>query len=194
MGTVTSPPLGSPESQVLELAARRLWWLRLLTGIAWIVASLAILQFDRASVTTVSLIIGCMFVFSGVQQLVAAAVADSLRWLWFTFGVLFIAAGVLCFFNPEATFVGFADMLGFLLVLVGVWWIVEALIARDVNPLWWLGFASGVLMIFAAFWTSGQFFFDKAYTLLVVAGIWALLHGITDILGAFQTRSSLPAR
>ena len=128
---------------------------------------------------------------TGVDPLVKlamAAVAQSWRWLGITFGVLFIAAGVLCFINPEATFAGFADMLGFLLVLVGVWWTVEALAAREGNPLWWLGFSSGILMILAAFWTSGQFFLHKAYTLLVIAGIWALLHGITDIVRAFQMR------
>src|SRR3954454_4456598 len=172
MSTVAAPARGSSETQVLALEPRRWWWLWLVAGIVWIFASLVILQFDRASITTVGVIVGCMFVLSGMQQIATAAVADSLRWLWLTFGFLFIAAGVLCFINPEATFAGFADMLGFLLALVGVWWTVEALVARGTNPLWWLGFTSGVLMILAAFWTSGQFFFDKAYTLLVIAGIW----------------------
>ena len=44
-------------------------------------------------------------------------------------------------------------------------------------------------MIILAFWTSGQFFIEKAYTLLVFAGIWALMHGITDIFKAFAVRS-----
>ena len=47
-----------------------------------------------------------------------------------------------------------------------------------------------MLMVVLAFWTSGQFFFDKAYTLLVFAGIWALMHGITDIVGAFRIRNA----
>jgi len=44
-------------------------------------------------------------------------------------------------------------------------------------------------MIMLAFWTSGQFFFQKAYTLLVFAGIWALMKGVTDIFRAFAIRS-----
>jgi uncharacterized membrane protein HdeD (DUF308 family) len=39
-----------------------------------------------------------------------------------------------------------------------------------------------------AFWTSGQFFLEKAYTLLVFAGIWAMMQGITDIVRAFAVR------
>jgi len=40
-----------------------------------------------------------------------------------------------------------------------------------------------------AFWTSGQFFIERAYTLLVFAGIWALMQGINDIVRAFRLRS-----
>jgi len=45
-----------------------------------------------------------------------------------------------------------------------------------------------ILMIIMGFWAAGQFFVTKAYTLLVFAGIWALLTGITDIVKAFQLR------
>jgi uncharacterized membrane protein HdeD (DUF308 family) len=44
-------------------------------------------------------------------------------------------------------------------------------------------------MVVLAFWTSGQFFIDKAYTLLVFAGIWALFHGVGDLVRAFQIRA-----
>jgi uncharacterized membrane protein HdeD (DUF308 family) len=47
---------------------------------------------------------------------------------------------------------------------------------------------SGILMLIIAFWVGGQFFFDKAYTLLVFSGMWALLKGLLDILRAFQIR------
>ena len=43
-------------------------------------------------------------------------------------------------------------------------------------------------MVILAFWTSGQFFIEKAYTLLVFAGIWALMQGVTDIVRAFAIR------
>ena len=40
-----------------------------------------------------------------------------------------------------------------------------------------------------AFWTSGQFFIEKAYTLLVFAGIWALMQGIVHICAGFAVRA-----
>jgi uncharacterized membrane protein HdeD (DUF308 family) len=43
-------------------------------------------------------------------------------------------------------------------------------------------------MIILAFWTGGQFFIEKQYVLLVFAGIWALFHGVDDLIKAFQIR------
>jgi Short repeat of unknown function (DUF308) len=171
-----------------DMSIGRLWWLWLVTGIVWILIALVILQFDDASVTTVGVLIGIMFLFSGIEQFVVAAVAPSLRWLWIIFGVLFIIAGIIALISPENTFAAIADILGFLFLLVGVFWVIQAFVDRDVNELWWLGLIAGVLMIILAFWTGGQFFITKAYVLLVFAGIWALMHGVTDIVKAFQIR------
>jgi uncharacterized membrane protein HdeD (DUF308 family) len=181
--------VGVPESRDAARALFGLWWLWLVTAVLWFVAALVILQFDDASITTVGVILGCMFLFAGVQQLVLAATAERWRWLWAVFGVLFFAAGILCFVNPENTFAGMADILGFLFLTVGIWWALRAFLEREVNTLWWLGLIGGALMVILAFWTSGQFFIEKAYTLLVFAGIWALMQGITDLVKAFAVRS-----
>ena len=174
----------------LEVQIPRLWWIWLVSGIAWIVAALVLLQFDSASIKTMSFIIGGLFVVAGVQQIFEAAFADTLRWLPVVFGTLFICAGIVVFLNLEDTFVGLADTLGFCFALIGVWWTIDALFVRDRNPLWWMGLLGGVLMLIAAFWIAGQFFMERAYILLVFAGVWALLHGITDIVKAFIIRSA----
>jgi uncharacterized membrane protein HdeD (DUF308 family) len=186
---VGGPAVGGSGTDAVAQEVSRLWWLWLVTGVAWIVAALIILQFDDASITTVGIIVGCMFMFAAVQQLLLALTVERLRWLWAIFGALFFVSGIVCFVNPEATFAGFADILGFLFLTAGVWWTIAAFIERDVNPLWWLTLVAGILLIVMAFWTSGQFFIEKAYTLLVFAGIWALMHGITDIMRAFVVRS-----
>ena len=89
------------------------------------------------------------------------------------FGVFLIVAGVISLISPENTFAALADILGFLFLLVGVFWIIQAFRERETNQLWWFGLISGVAMIVLAFWTGGQFLIDKAYVLLVFAGIWA---------------------
>jgi uncharacterized membrane protein HdeD (DUF308 family) len=56
------------------------------------------------------------------------------------------------------------------------------------NDLWWLGLIAGIIMIGLGFWVSGQFLLTKAYELVIFAGIWALLHGVTDIIKGFQIK------
>ncbi len=165
----------------------RMWWMWLVTGVLWLFAALVILQFDSAAVTTVGIIVGCMFLFAGMQQFLLAAATDHLRWLWIAFGVLFVLAGIACLAQPEKTFVGLADLLGFLFLMVGAWWTISAILQAG-RPLWWIGLIAGICMCVLAFWTGGQFFIHRAYTLLVFAGIWALMQGITDIVRAFQVR------
>ena len=147
-----------------------------------------ILQFDQASVTTVGVLIGAMFFATAIQNLFDPEPRRAGRWIYGLFGALFMIAGVLALISPENTFAALADMLGFLFLIVGVFWVIQAFVAREANELWWLGLLAGILMIVLAFWTGGQFFIEKAYVLLVFAGIWALMQGVTDIVRAFQIR------
>ena len=187
-----TPQFEVPGLRALGDTARKVtgyWWVLLVAGIAWVAASLVILQFDQASVTTVGILVGLMFLALGVENLAMARLDVPMRWAWALFGGLFVVSAVVCFANPSDTFAGIADILGFLFLIVGVWWMVRSFLERPINPLWWLGLISGVLMTGLAFWTSGQFFIEKAYVLLVFAGIWALMQGITTIARAFAVRS-----
>jgi uncharacterized membrane protein HdeD (DUF308 family) len=178
------PAIPDPFRQMANL-----WWLWLIFGVFWIVVALVVLQFDQASVTTVGVLIGIMFLVSGVQQFFLGSLArGAMQWILWIFAVLFVIAGVISLIRPKDTFAGIADILGFLFLLVGIFWLVQAFAERDTNDLWWFGLISGVALIILAFWTGGQFFITKVYTLLVFAGIWALFHGVGDLITAFQIR------
>ena len=68
---VTRQEVGAPDiAPGFREATREItgyWWTWLVAGIAWIVISLVILQFDAASVTTVSVLLGLMFALAGIQ-------------------------------------------------------------------------------------------------------------------------------
>jgi uncharacterized membrane protein HdeD (DUF308 family) len=187
-----TPQFEVPVVGSLREGARRLtgyWWVLLVAGIAWVAVALAILQFDQASVTTVGILVGLLFLGVGIETIALATFDVPMRWAWALFGGLFLVSAVICFANPTDTFAGLADTLGFLFLIVGVWWMLRAFLERAVNPFWWTGLISGIVMTALAFWTSGQFFFHKAYVLLVFAGIWALMQGITTIVRAFEVRA-----
>ena len=80
-------------------------------------------------------------------------------------------------------------MLGFLFLCVGIWWTIRAFLVKELDSAWWLGLVAGIMMIVIAFVASGDLFIKRAYALVVFAGIWALLQGITDVVRAFQMRS-----
>ena len=112
-----------------------------------------------------------------MQQFVIMGLVDRGGWLYGLFGVLFLICGIISLISPENTFAALADILGFLFLIVGVFWIIQAFVSREINELWWLGLIAGILMVILAFWTGGQFFIEKQYVLLVFAGIWALMQG-----------------
>ncbi|MGZ3583730.1 MAG: HdeD family acid-resistance protein [Ktedonobacterales bacterium] len=182
---------GAPPTEARQAATElaRWWWAWLVVGILWIIASIVILQFRQASITLVGVIVGIMFLAAGIQEFAMAALTTSgWRWLWAIFGVIFVIGGIYALINPVQTFLAVADLLGFLFALVGIFWIIEAFATMDVNSLWWLGLISGFLMVLLGFWAGGQFLTTQAYTLLIFAGIWALFHGIGDIIKAFSIR------
>ena len=194
MSGETAAGMSEAQEQAAVAAIGRFWWAWIVLGALWIIASFVILQFSDASATTVGIIIGIMLLVAGVQEFVVGAFAGGWKWLWYIFGALFILGGLWALFNAQAAFLAIADTLGFLFLLIGIFWIIEAFATKAMNPLWWLGLIAGILMVGLGFWATGQFLVTKAYYLLIFAGIWALLHGITDIIKAFQIKrlGSLP--
>jgi uncharacterized membrane protein HdeD (DUF308 family) len=164
------------------------WWIWLIGGAIWILAGVFILQLDRRSLTVAGIAIGILLLVAGVQEFVMAYIVDGLKWLWYIFGAILIVSGVWVLFNPTKTVLAVAQSLGFIFALVGIFWIIEAFMTKDANQLWVLGLISGIILMGLGFWAGGQIFPVQVYTLLIFAGIWALLHGITDIFKAFAIR------
>jgi uncharacterized membrane protein HdeD (DUF308 family) len=164
------------------------WWIELLIGVLWVVIALFILKFNHASVTTVGILTGIMFLVFAAEDFLLAYFDRSGRWLWAIFGVLLAAGGIVALIHPSRTFAGFADILGFVFLLIGVMWMVQAFAERAINSLWWTTLISGILMTVIAFWVSDKLFIERAYTLLLFAGIWAMMNGVIAIIRAFQIR------
>jgi hypothetical protein len=125
-----------------------------------------ILQFSKASVTTVGFILGVLLLAAGIQEIVVGALASGWKWLWYIFGGLCLVGGLVALFNPNQTVLVIADVLGLLLLVIGVFWIVEAFATMQTNSFWWLGLIAGIMMLGLGFWTSWQAPLTQAATLL----------------------------
>jgi uncharacterized membrane protein HdeD (DUF308 family) len=164
----------------------RFWWLPLITGFAWLVIALIVLRFNEASVTTIGILAGLVFIGSGLNDLALAAVAPRWRGLWAALGVLLIVVGVVALFSPGNTFEALAAIIGWFLLFKGAFDISIALMNRD-NELWWVTLVVGIIEVLLAFWAAG-YFGRKAVLLVIFVAAAALSRGIMQIALAFQMR------
>src|SRR5271166_847505 len=94
----------------------RYWWLELLLGVFWLVVAVVVLKFNHASVVTVGVLTGIMFlVFAAEEFALAALDGGATRWPWafFGFGVVLVAGGIVTLTHPRNTFAALAEVLGF---------------------------------------------------------------------------------
>ena len=165
------------------------WWLFLLTGIAWLIISVMVLRFSKASVTTVGILIGVLFLVSALNELLIAAVKRSWAWAHVLLAVLFLAGAIWSFATPFGAFWSLASVLGLLLIFKGTLDIITAIETRDINSSWWLGMVAGILELLLGFWASQQVIPAQGALLLLFVGWFALFRGITEIIVAFEVRS-----
>jgi uncharacterized membrane protein HdeD (DUF308 family) len=165
------------------------WWLFLLTGIAWLIISVMVLRFTPASVTTVGVIMGVLFLLGAVDEFFIASVKHSWRWAHILMGVLFAVGAIWAFARPFNAFWALASVLGLLLIFKGTLDIITAVETKGINPSWWLGLVAGILELVLGFWASQQAFPARGALLLLWVGFFALFRGISEIVIAFEVRS-----
>jgi uncharacterized membrane protein HdeD (DUF308 family) len=164
------------------------WWMFLLTGIAWLIVGWVALRFTPASVATVGVLLGVLFVFGMLDEFLIASVRPGWRWLHVVMGVIFAFGAGWSFARPYNVFWTLASVLGLLLIFRGTLDIITSVGARDVNSAWWLGVLAGIVEILLGFWASQQFLSVRGVLLLVWVGLFALFRGISEIVIAFELR------
>jgi uncharacterized membrane protein HdeD (DUF308 family) len=123
----------------------------------------------------------------------ASTIAAPLARHWWVFlirGLAAIVFGLLGFFYPGATLLTLVIFYGAYALVDGVFAVVSAVRGKEgVRPRWWLAIV-GLLGIAAGLVT---FFWPGLTTLvlLTVIGVWALLYGITEIVGAIRLRKEI---
>jgi len=165
------------------------WWLFLITGIAWLIISVMVLRFTPASINTVGILMGVLFLLAGFNEFMIGSVGHSWRWAHILLGIFFIIGAIWAFARPFNAFWSLASVLGLLLIFKGTLDIISAVMTKDVNPSWWLGLVAGILELILGFWASQQAFPARGALLLLWVGFFALFRGISEIVIAFEVRS-----
>ncbi len=182
----TQPPTSNRPAMLAQLAGP--WWMFLVTGIAWLIISAAVLRFNTGSVATIGVLIGVVFLIASASEVLLAAARASWGWLHILMSILFIGAAIWAFVRPYGAFWALATIVGLLLILRGCLDLVMSINARDFNPTWWLGMVAGILELILGFWASQQAFPARAALLIFWVGFFALFRGISDIVVGFEVR------
>ena len=168
------------------VGATRYWWLLLVTGGLWILASLAILQFNLTSVWSIAILTGIVLCLAAGAEFGAAAIAPSLRWAHALLGIFFLAGGIAAFAWPGSTFIVLARLIGWYLLFLGAFEVIESIATRR-TEMWWLRLIVGAATIGIAFWAVHSL--ERSATLLVLwVGLGALFRGFSQVFQAFEFR------
>ena len=175
------------ERELAEETAHR-WWIFLLSGIAWLIFSLLIFQWDYTTVYAISILFGFIAIIAGMNEFMLITVATTgWRIVHGILGVLFVIAGIWAFAHPHNAFATLAALVGFFLLFKGIFDITVSFMTKSQFELWWLHLITGILEILLAFWVAGSF--KRSVTLLVIyVGIVALTRGITELFVAFKLK------
>ena len=169
--------------------ASRLWWVVLILGILWVIYAWIVLSFTFTTVLAVAVFAGVGFLFAGVTEFFYASQVKSWKWAWILLGVVSIAAGVVALVWPRQTFLVLAAIIGWYLMLRGVFDLVLAFLTKDDDDLWWLRLVLGLAQIAIGFWAIG-YLGGSIAVLVIWVGAYGLFKGITDIVLAFRLRGA----
>jgi uncharacterized membrane protein HdeD (DUF308 family) len=173
----------------LGRATTRMWWLFLVTGIAWVVIAFVVLSLDPTTPAMIGYLAGFVLLAAGVNELMAIAYVSDWKWLHGVLGAMFLITGIMALLSPFQTFGILALLIGWYLLIKGMAGIIVSIALRQYLPLWGLGLAAGIIEVVIGLWAVG-YPGRSAWLLVVWVGIGALMHGITEIVLAFQLRGA----
>ncbi|MCQ4084731.1 HdeD family acid-resistance protein [Streptomyces sp. RB6PN25] len=188
--TPRDTPQAGPYSGVLASLGKAAWQILLATGVAAIVLGIIILVWPGASLVVVGALFGIYLLVSGVLQLAGAFgahVAAHMRVLSFVSGALMILLGLICFRGAAESILLLALWIGFGWLLRGILLTAAAIATEGMPARGWQAFLGVITLLAGIVLIISPFGSIAALTL--VAGIWLLALGITEVVHGVQLRS-----
>jgi uncharacterized membrane protein HdeD (DUF308 family) len=187
---VSVPGNGEPAPPAVLAAS---WQAALFLGAATLIVGLIVSLHPSGSVDVIAVLLGILTILSGIFHLIRVFDPREAHRVWLGIsGLLFVVAGVVLIRHLHLT----RSLIG---LIIGITWIVQGLAAliggisggvRE-GRAWWIFF--GVVSLIAGVVVTAA----PASSLNVLAtliGIWFMVMGAFEIIGAFLLRHALRAR
>ena len=169
--TSNSPAPQSLGDSVKALRAKWGWIVAL--GVIFMIAGVIALGSVVMATETAVLVVGVMMVMAGVAEIVSAFnVKDWGKFaLWMLLGLLYVAAGVICFFRPFEAAAIVTLMLGIALMIGGIVRGFLAWSVREAGKPWGWVAVSALITLLLGLIIVAKWPYSSAYTLGIFLGI-----------------------
>jgi uncharacterized membrane protein HdeD (DUF308 family) len=169
------------------------WQATLFLGAVTLILGLIVSFHPTGSLNVIAVLLGILMILSGIFHLIRVFDPQERHRIWLGIaGLLFIVIGVVLIRHLHLT----RALIG---LVIGITWIVQGLTAliggisggvRE-GRAWWITF--GVISLIAGIVVAATPA-DSVTVLAVLLGIWFVIMGIFEIIGAFLLRHALRAR
>jgi uncharacterized membrane protein HdeD (DUF308 family) len=180
------PDEPEPPAWQQELVASS-WRTTLLIGVATLVLGLLVAFHPSASLGVIAVLLGILFVISGVVHLVRVFDRDEEHRGWLgAVGLLLIVLGVVLIRHIDLTTAIIGLFIGITWIVQGLVWLVSGLSARTVRGHgWWIFFGAVSLVAGVVVAASPV---SSVTVLATLVGVWFAIMGAVEIIGAFLFR------
>jgi uncharacterized membrane protein HdeD (DUF308 family) len=187
---MTSDEYGARPSAVAAL--ERSWQPTLILGALTLILGLVVSFHPTGSLNAVAILLGILMILSGIFHLIRVFEPGEMHRVWLGIaGLMFIVVGVVLIRHLHLT----RAVIG---LIIGITWIVQGLaaliggIASDVREgrAWWITFGLVSLVAGIVVATAPA---SSLNVLAVLLGIWFIIMGIFEIIGALLLRRTLRA-
>jgi uncharacterized membrane protein HdeD (DUF308 family) len=177
-------------SPTLAIAAS--WQATLVLGALTLILGLVVSFHPTGSLNVVAVLLGILMILSGIFHLIRMFDSEEVHRVWLGIaGLMFIVVGVVLIRHLDLS----RALIG---LVIGITWIVQGLtvliggIAGDVREgrAWWIAF--GVVSVIAGIVVASTPV-SSVNVLAVLLGIWFVIMGIFEIIGALILRHELRA-
>jgi uncharacterized membrane protein HdeD (DUF308 family) len=145
-----------------------------------------VLSYRAGSVAAVAGFVGVAFLFGGATLLVSAAQVPGMRWVFLVVGILAVVAGIMTFAWPDVTVYVVSVFVAWYFIIFGVVHLLGALAGPKLGW-WWTQLLLGAAELILGVWALRSWE-RSVLTLLTLVGIWAIVHGVSQIFGAFALK------
>jgi uncharacterized membrane protein HdeD (DUF308 family) len=188
--TAVEGVVGNDVRDVLVAIGRHWGWV-LTFGILSVLLGICLLVWPSASVVVIATFLGAYLLVSGIFQVVngfaLSELSTGFRWLIGISGFLSILLGLYAFRSIAHSVTILVLLIGFAWLLRGFTQLFDAIGAKGMPGRGW-AITTGILGIIAGLVVL-MYPGPSLWALTLISGIWLIVLGIAEIVGAFRLRS-----